>query len=52
MKYLLVIGFEMSLYNDAKRLVARRSGGFLVQMFNRRTALELTAKFTILLHAG
>ncbi len=37
---------EMSEANLDERFAAWRSGGFLAQMFNRRTALEPTAKLS------
>jgi hypothetical protein len=41
-----MFSFEVVFYTCAQRLVAWRSGGFLAQKFNRRTALEPTTKLS------
>jgi len=36
----------LAFYNEAQRFAAWRSGGFLAQKFNRRTAFETTTKLS------
>jgi len=41
-----VLECAVGFYNEAQRFAAWRSGGFLAQKFNRRTALEPTTKLS------
>ncbi|SFO05622.1 hypothetical protein SAMN04488519_103256 [Algoriphagus ornithinivorans] len=44
--YQMVPIHDLVDYNEAQRFAAWRSGGFLAQKFNRRTALEPTTKLS------